>query len=316
MARDHGRILCRIWQDKDFRALPRTTQALYMQLLSQPSVNNAGVLPLQISKWAKGCDELDEGSIADDLLALVDRGFVMVDEDTEEVLIRTFVRNDGVLAHKYIFKNALRCAEAVESPALRHALAVELRRVGRPEANAVAEILMASAPHPDVVVKASKPDPDPIEAPEPQMPSESHSNDCGKGKGKGVPNVGSNSASNEKDAKAPRKTPVRSEPKPRTTEHIVTTSAYDRVGKAFNFVAVLKLVKWAIHDRGSTPESVESAIIGLYERGKPITKQTLGQWLDGHLGRNGSPNGVSRSDEKVQNYIQMGRDMNSRKELE
>src|SRR5690606_9062734 len=98
MARDHGRILCRIWSDKDFRALPRTAQALYMQLLSQKEINNAGVLPLMLSKWAKGCDEIETSEdLVPDLAALIAARFIVVDSDTEEVLVRSFIRNDGVL---------------------------------------------------------------------------------------------------------------------------------------------------------------------------------------------------------------------------
>ncbi|WP_280439002.1 hypothetical protein [Nocardia cyriacigeorgica] len=195
MARDHGRILCKIWQDKDFRALPRTAQTLYMQLLSQASVNNAGVLPLQVSKWAKGCDELTEEDIWRDLALLSERGFIVVDTDTEEVLIRSFIRNDGGMAHKYIFKNALTCAEAVESPLLRKALAIELYRLKRAEATRVADILAPSAdgdPMPsewdsNAEVNPSKSHSNPIEtASESEMAFESHSNHCGVGEGEGV----------------------------------------------------------------------------------------------------------------------------------
>ncbi|RJO74147.1 hypothetical protein D5S18_18515 [Nocardia panacis] len=137
-------MLCRIWQDKDFRALPRTAQALYVQLVSQPNINNAGVVPLMLSKWAKGCDELTSDRIIADLAALIDGRFVVVDSDTEEVLVRSFIRNDGVLKQPNVLKNALRCAEAVESHAIREALAAELRRTGRNDAARTADILSPS----------------------------------------------------------------------------------------------------------------------------------------------------------------------------
>ncbi|OXR46636.1 hypothetical protein B7C42_01610 [Nocardia cerradoensis] len=159
--RDHGRVLCKIWRDKDFRALPRTAQTLYMQLLSQDNVNNAGVLPLMTSKWVKGCDELTPEELLRDLAVLIDASFVVVDTDAEEVLIRSFIRNDGGMKHPYIFKNALRCAQAVESEKLRRVLASELRRTRRAEALRVADVLDP---------------PEPVSVPEP-MPSESVPND-------------------------------------------------------------------------------------------------------------------------------------------
>ncbi|NKU52599.1 hypothetical protein GS881_02330 [Rhodococcus hoagii] len=63
------------------------------------------------------------------------------------------------------------------------------------------------------------------------------------------------------------------------------------------------------------PQVVEDALVAIYEMGKPITKQLVGQYLDGHLGRQQRP-GVSRSDEKVQNYLETGqRLIHARKEL-
>ncbi|MFJ1461800.1 hypothetical protein [Nocardia sp. N2S4-5] len=202
MARDHGRVLCKIWQDKDFRALPRTAQALYIQLLSQPNVNNAGVLPLMLSKWGKGCDDLTREELTRDLAVLVDASFIIVDTDSEEVLIRSFIRNDGGMAHKYIFKNALKMAEAVESGLIRRALAVELRRIRSAEAARVAEILDPSETDSEPVTATPEPDsnadvnpseshsntiPNASEShPENGMPSESHSDHCGEGEGEGV----------------------------------------------------------------------------------------------------------------------------------
>lgn len=156
MPRDHGRVLCKIWQDKDFRALSRAAQALYMQLLSQPTVNNAGVMPLQLSKWAKGCDEATSESIVRDLAVLVDGRFVIVDTDTEEVLVRSFIRNDGVLKQPNVLKNALRAAEAVESSTIRLALAVELRRTGRADAARTADLLDPPEPDPVPIRKGSE----------------------------------------------------------------------------------------------------------------------------------------------------------------
>ncbi len=187
MARDHGRVLCAIWRDRDFRQRSIAAQRLYMLLLSQANVNNAGVLPLQVSKWAKGCDQTRSDDIQAALDELAEHRFVFYDEDTEEALIRSYMRNDGVMKHKYIWTNALRCAEHTESPVLREVLAEELLRTRRKDAEAVAATLMGMPPEPD-------PDGIPI-------PSETDSNDqChsdaieitrgrGKGRGKGEPSV-------------------------------------------------------------------------------------------------------------------------------
>lgn len=187
MARDHGRVLCAIWRDKDFRQRTPGAQRLYMLLLSQSNVNNAGVLPLQVTKWAKGCDQTSSEDIQSALDELSEHRFVFYDEDTEEALIRSYMRNDGVMKHKYIWTNALRCAEHTESPALREALAEELLRTRRKDAEAVAATLIGMPPEPD---------PDGIPIPPESDPDDQCHSDAieitrgrGKGKGLGEPSV-------------------------------------------------------------------------------------------------------------------------------
>ncbi|KOS54511.1 hypothetical protein Z051_19690 [Rhodococcus rhodochrous KG-21] len=96
--------------------------------------------------------------------------------------------------------------------------------------------------------------------------------------------------------------------KPETPEQRVTVAAYERVGKAFKFVAVRGIAKWAIHDRGEDPAAVEEALVGIHELGRPITKQTVGQWLDGILSPSGvRPGGMSKQEAKVLGYLETGR---------
>ncbi|NKW62332.1 hypothetical protein GS931_21585 [Rhodococcus hoagii] len=98
-------------------------------------------------------------------------------------------------------------------------------------------------------------------------------------------------------------------------EQTATANAYERVGKAFNFMAVRGIAKWAIQTRETDPQVVEDALVAIYEMGKPITKQLVGQYLDGHLGRPVRA-GASRADEKVQNYLDSPRRIaNQQKEL-
>lgn len=238
-ARDHGRLPCKIWNDKSFRALPRTAQAMYAQLQSDRDVNNAGVLPLQVAKWAGGCDETTEEQVWSDLGALSIGGWIVVDRDTFEVLLRTHLRDDGLLKHKYIFQNALRCAEAAASSDIRKALAIELYRLKRADAAEVADRMVGSEPDPDPdemgfgshsdaiqtppsptpvepTPMPSESHPDPIENNPPQRVAlECHSDRMGEGEGKGVSNcsefgyVERSSSSSEKPPKAEKVEPLR-----------------------------------------------------------------------------------------------------------
>ena len=53
------------------------------------------------------------------------------------------------------------------------------------------------------------------------------------------------------------------------------------------------MTKWLL-DRGEDQQAVEDAIVGVHELGKPITKQTLDQWLKGSL--HGAPVKAHRDD--------------------
>lgn len=75
---------------------------------------------------------------------------------------------------------------------------------------------------------------------------------------------------------------IPTDPKPQTPEHWATDQAYQYTGKSFNFIAVRGLAKWLIHERGITPENTARAIVAVYQQGKPLMKQTLGQYVDGH----------------------------------
>lgn len=139
MANSQGILLESIWRDKDFRAIPRTAQATYGELISQKELDRAGIQPLMVSKWSKGCDEITDADIWADLQVLEERRFVFYDIDTDELFIRAYMRTCDVVRYPNILKNALRCARLVASEKLRHELAKELRRLRRAEASAVAD---------------------------------------------------------------------------------------------------------------------------------------------------------------------------------
>lgn len=132
MPRDHGRILVTIWNDPQFRALTGNAQRLYMLLISQKNMDHAGLIPLQINKWSRCSDHTTVEEIESGLRELALSHFAYFDEVTEEALVRTLIRNDGVLKQKNIFKNAMRCARAIESQYLRDAMALEIRKIDVP----------------------------------------------------------------------------------------------------------------------------------------------------------------------------------------
>lgn len=129
MARDHARIYVRIWNDEDFRELSLPAKMLYLQLMSQQKLSYAGVLDLAMKRWAGPHPDLDTPEVRAALDELDYARFVVIDHDTEELLVRTFIRNDELYKQPNVLRGALRVAFDIESPKLRAALADELRKL-------------------------------------------------------------------------------------------------------------------------------------------------------------------------------------------
>lgn len=147
MARSQARILVSIWSDDDFTDLDPGPQRLYLFLLSQPNLNHAGLLPLTVKRWARSSKAITMDTVEADLDGLEAAGYVVVDRDTEEVLIRTLVKNDGVWKQPKVMPAMAADAGEIVSPNLRYHLGQELRRIDltplKPETRAIIEPVMA-----------------------------------------------------------------------------------------------------------------------------------------------------------------------------
>ncbi|WP_131830101.1 hypothetical protein [Mycobacteroides abscessus] len=120
-----------------------------MQLLSQKDLDCAGLMTLHVAMWAKGCDEITDTDLSADLLVLEDSRFVFVDEETDELFVRGYMRSAQVIKSPNIFKSALKSAGMVESPKLKVEVAAELRRLRRAEATKLADLLDPEPAPPD-----------------------------------------------------------------------------------------------------------------------------------------------------------------------
>jgi hypothetical protein len=176
-----------IWRDKDFRALSRDAQCTYLELISQSVIDRAGVQPLQVTKWAKGCNSITVEDIWRDLKELQAARFVFFDDDTEEVFVRSYMRTCEVWKVPNTLKSALRAATVVASEMLRHEVAVELRKLRRADATATANEIdpgdrfaYPSATHSEPIANPS------VTHPEGFNPSGTHREPTGTGTGMGI----------------------------------------------------------------------------------------------------------------------------------
>lgn len=129
MARSHGRVLTTIWSDDDFLALGPETQRMYMLLLSQPGLTHAGTIDITVRRWSKLAAGSSEQAVRKALGALEAARFIVVDWDTEEILIRSLIRNDNVWRQPNVMRSARDDIRAISSPTLRAAVRVELARL-------------------------------------------------------------------------------------------------------------------------------------------------------------------------------------------
>lgn len=129
MARDYAAVSRGIWRDDDFLDLTPTAQHLYFVLLTDPKLSYCGVtdwMPRRLAARAKNWapEDVHEAGVE-----LDSRRLIVVDEDTEEVLIKSFVRYDGVLRHNRLCVSMANAFGDVASKHLRGVIVHQLLRL-------------------------------------------------------------------------------------------------------------------------------------------------------------------------------------------
>lgn len=130
MARSHARIYTSIWADADFIALDPDAQRMFLFLVSQPDLEHSGVIPLRERRWSRASGSLTAADVTKSLEALAAARFLVYDEDTEELLVRSLMRWDGVWKQPNVAKSAANQIRTVASESLQRELACELARLG------------------------------------------------------------------------------------------------------------------------------------------------------------------------------------------
>lgn len=120
----------KIWRDKDFLNLGPVLRDLWFFMLGQDDLTKTGVIAVRLARWS---DNL--GITRDDLVILLEKvaaaRFFVIDWAAEELLIRTYIRNDEVYKKPNQLKAARNDLASVYSPALKSAILVELERIKR-----------------------------------------------------------------------------------------------------------------------------------------------------------------------------------------
>ncbi|MGC0251531.1 hypothetical protein [Pseudactinotalea sp. Z1748] len=128
MARDHARVNVTIWGDPSFRKLPPPAQHLYLALWTSPDLTYCGVhdwRPARLTGLAAGWTKEAIQAAADCLVA---RHFLVIDAETEEVLIRSWIRWDGLMKQPRMAISAVTAYASVASSTLREVVVHQFKR--------------------------------------------------------------------------------------------------------------------------------------------------------------------------------------------
>lgn len=129
LARDHARVNVTIWQDADFRELSPAAQHLYFVLWTHPDLSYCGVVDWRPGRLAALAGGWDKDAVIEAAAELSNNLFVIIDEDTEEALLRSWIKWDGLLKQPRLPVSMAKAYAATYSKSLRGVLTHELLKM-------------------------------------------------------------------------------------------------------------------------------------------------------------------------------------------
>lgn len=132
MARNYATSSTAVWRQDGWRALRMDEQHVHMMLGSQPNITAVGTLPLTVKRWAQLAADFTVDGLMGTIRRLQAAGWVVVDEETEEILVRSFLEDDKGYSNPKRRPTIREAATEVASPAIQRALRAEFGRLGLP----------------------------------------------------------------------------------------------------------------------------------------------------------------------------------------
>lgn len=129
MARDRANINTNLWTDADWRDLDDAEQRLYMLLMTHPSLSYAGVADWRPGRLAAMSRDSSREAVERAAKGLQAKRFVFIDEDTEEILVRSFLRHDGLLKQPKLAVSMSNAFGSIASREIQMVIVNELQRL-------------------------------------------------------------------------------------------------------------------------------------------------------------------------------------------
>lgn len=129
MARKFAQIQPKIWSDDDFLDLNMPEQWVYLHIATHPDLSYAGAMDWRPKRIAPKAHGLTLGEVTDAAEVLRAKRYLIIDDDTEEVLVRSFIRNDGLLKQRNMGGAVDKAYDSIGSRKLMGVVVHELRRL-------------------------------------------------------------------------------------------------------------------------------------------------------------------------------------------
>ncbi len=131
MPRREARVQVTIWSNSEFAALSQEDQRTYFLAFSQPGISLCGVLPMTLGRWAGMAADTTTDSLRASIARLEAARFVVADYEKDELLVRSFLRHDGVWRNSKTRAGAMEQLKHIASPKIRASVDAEITRIKR-----------------------------------------------------------------------------------------------------------------------------------------------------------------------------------------
>lgn len=131
MPRDRANINTSIWTSEEFRELPGDQQLLYFILVTHPKLSYVGVVDWREGRLAAMTADATAETVRKAAEGLQAARFVLIDDDTEEILVRSFMRHDGLLKQPKLSISMVNAYADISSKRIRQVVTFELQKLYR-----------------------------------------------------------------------------------------------------------------------------------------------------------------------------------------